>query len=152
MKLKTILIATFLSIVSSCQIVYGQGNPMYSPSFVTLKTNNGVKIAGKAFTGSTVDTTQAIPLYKYGGMGLFTQLKDTAKVVITYQLSYDSLTWTPPIPLDSLKRVTDTTNVKNLSFTTHMLAAPYGRFIFTMTSVGTVTPTYSAGIKIQSTP
>ena len=156
MKLKVILISLVLLLISSCEIIYAQGNPAYSPSSTTLKTNNGVAIKWKAFTSQTVDTTLWQPFSKIGAAYLTLQVRDDASILVYYQRSFDSTVVCPAILWDSVRCKTVHDTLHTFSLTSAMLAANWGRFFFAFKdsafAIGTTTPTYSAWLKMTNTP
>ena len=150
-----ITLPILLALLSSCSdIVYAQGQTAFSPGKILLYTNGAVPIQNRKFATGQTDTTAPIQFVKYGAVQLFLQTKDSSTILIAVQLSYDSVTYSSPVTLDSLTQKSDGSVVKQLELSGTILGAPWGRFIFTFSPnsfpIGVTTPTYSAAIKVQN--
>jgi len=113
----------------------------------------GAEIHGRSYTGSTLDTTQAIPVFRGTSLHLYLSAKDSATVLVSYQLSDDGNSWTTKTASDSLVTLSDTYGLKSINFSTIALTARFIRFHLDFDTVvsaaGTTTPTYSASYAIR---
>ena len=113
-----------------------------------FKTNNGVIITGRAFTGSTTDTTEVLALKDHGTIFVTVQTQDSATVIIAYALSNDGTNFTAFTTKDSLSNSTTGNGVKSVDFSATTLGGSYVKFRFTFSAaafaVGTTSATYNA--------
>lgn len=118
------------------------------------KTSVPSKIFNRTFTSLSIDTAQGIPTYDTGALWLIVTSKDSASILISYQLSNDGLVWTAPRLVDSLKMTNQTQPVvKSLNLSAPADSAAFIRPILEFSAKafakGTTTPTYSARYAIK---
>lgn len=138
-------------------VAFAQVRPVDSPRNQDgfLLTNNSVVINGKAFTGSTVDTTEILDCRYQKTLYVNVQANDTTTVLIGYALSLDGTTFTSFATKDSLsaKPANSTASVKSVDMTSTILGARYAKFIFTHSAnayaLGVTSPTYSASFTFK---
>ena len=113
-------------------------------------------ISGRAYTGSSIDTSIAYPCTDWKSFFVTVQSKDSASCLIKYQISADSgtgytaMNWSAIATKDSLATTSNTGSAKSVDVSGQILGARWVRFIFDFTSgtlQGTDAATYEAIFK-----
>lgn len=96
----------------------------------------------------TADTTEWIYLTPYEEVYLSVQSKDSATILIKYQLSVDRVALGTLTTIDSLQTTSNAGNLKTINVLTVAGGAPYVRYVLAKSALafplGTSTATYSA--------
>lgn len=115
--------------------------------------NTTSKIQDRAYTSSTVDTTEWVLLSDYAGVNLSLQSKDSCTLLINYQYSLDKSALGVSTLIDSLSTAGAAGALKSINVLTTALGATYGRFIFTGSALarpeGTTSATYTAKLLLK---
>ncbi len=109
-----------------------------------LYTNHNVAIQGKAFTSSTVDTTQALDISQFITVQIAVQTLDTATCITKYQLSLDGTNWTALAVIDTLSQTADGSVIRSYDCSTIAVGVKFIRWVFSFTAAGVTTPNYTA--------
>lgn len=142
--MKLLLAVLLCSSVGFAQVVTG---PTFKYDFV--KTKGGTSVLNKAYTGTTLDTTQALGLAAWTNNFVNVSSADSASVTIKYQLSVDGVNWGVLTTADSLSTASNTGDVKSVNLSTYAVGSPFIRFIFALNPsfrLGTSSATYSASL------
>jgi hypothetical protein len=136
-----------LSIAILSLVVAGASAQYVKNNYEYLKTDRlGTQILDMAYVSEQIDTTQAFGPVDFAAVFVNVQSKDSASILIKYQLSSDGVTWGALTTLDSLS--TAAGDFKSVNLTASLLGAYRARLIFTIQDyrLGTSTATYTAGL------
>lgn len=114
----------------------------------------GAVIYNRAFTGSTVDTSQILETTRTKSVWIHAASKDSTSLLISYRLSLDTKVWTAFRLLDSLKMTNQTgVVVKSLNVSAQADSARYIQFQFSHSAkayaMGTTSATYTVTYAIK---
>jgi hypothetical protein len=103
----------------------------FSNQWAVMRDYKGTEIWRKAYTASTLDTTQWIATGNYEAIYLALASEDSASIHVYYQLGISTDTVMGAQTLyDSLSTGNNAGDVKVMNLTTVCAAAPYVRFVF----------------------
>ena len=149
-------IAGLLLLVIGSTIAFAQIQPgaiRESNALGFFKTNNGVIITGRAFTGSTTDTTEVLALKDHGTIFVTVQTQDSATVIIAYALSNDGTNFSTFVTKDSLSFSAAGNGFKSVDLSATTLGATYAKFRFSFSAaafpLGTDSATYNASYTLK---
>ena len=127
--MKTIIL--FLTIFIWTSLVQSQTITYQNDNGYCVGITNGAQFLNRAYTvHAQTDTTQAIGLFNIARHYISIQSKDSASIIIKYQLSVDGVTWGVLNTQDSLSTASNIGDVETLNMTTEVLGARYVRYIF----------------------
>lgn len=143
-----------LSLIAICLCI-GQAFSQVSgrDEFITKRVTNGIAILSKTalnnvtYTASTSDTSISYNTRGWKTFFVTVQSKDSADLLIKYQLSLNDSTWSAIATKDSLTTATDTGDLKTVDLSSAIGGALYVRVIIAQNAsyrLGTTTPKYLA--------
>jgi len=124
----------------------------FSNRWAVMRDYKGTEIWRKAYTASTLDTTQWLATGNYTSVYLALASEDSASIHVYYQLGISTDTVLGVQTLyDSLNTASNTGNIKVINMTTVCAAAPYVRFVFDGTAfrLGVTSAKYTASYMLK---
>lgn len=110
-----------------------------------ISTVNDTVIIGRTYTAATVDTSKTIDVRYADDYFVGLIVRDSATILVKYQVSMNNSTWSPVLTKDSISTVSNTGSADVVDFTNEVRGAAYIRFIFTESPYathGTTSNTY----------
>lgn len=132
-----------------CAVLLGIG---FSNRWAVLRDYKGTEIWRKAYTASTLDTTQWIATGNFENIYLALASEDSASIYVYIQLgiSIDTVVGAQTLK-DSLSTGNNAGDIKVIDLTSTVAAAPYFRVIFDGTAfrLGTSSAKYTASYMLK---